>query len=102
MSVKNPSLHSTEIPTFLLISSIIIQTFSKSSVLGSLHAATRQNELAPSFFAFSACSTISSGGGSSYQVIFVLKNADCEQNVQSSLQKFFLMFANSSISTFDP
>jgi len=33
-------------------------------MLGSLHAATRQNEPAPSFFAFSACSTISSGGGS--------------------------------------
>jgi len=81
---------------------MIAHTFSKSGVLGSLHAATRQNELAPSFFAFRACSTISSGGGSSYPVIFVLKNADCEQNVQSSLQKFFLIFANSSISTFEP
>jgi len=89
LSVKNPRLHSTEIPTFLLISSMIVHTFSKSGVLGSLHAATRQNEPAPSFFAFSACSTISSGGGSSYPVIIVLKKADCEQNVQSSLQKFF-------------
>ena len=54
-----------------------MQTFSKSDVLGSLHAATRQNEPAPSFFAFNACSTIPSGGGSSYPVIFVLKNAVC-------------------------
>jgi len=28
---------------------MIVHTFSKSGVLGSLHAATRQNELAPSF-----------------------------------------------------
>ena len=52
---------------------------------GSFHAATRQYDSAPSSFAFLALVTTSSGVGSWYVSIPVSKNADCPQNVQSSL-----------------
>jgi len=46
-----------------LISVIILQTFVKSFDDGSLHAATRQYDSAPSSFAFCAFVTTSSGVG---------------------------------------
>ena len=42
---------------------MILQTFSKSFDDGSLHAATRQYDSAPSSFAFCALITTSSGDG---------------------------------------
>ena len=74
-----------------LISVIILQTFVKSFDYGSLHAATRQYDSAPSSFAFCAFVTTSSGVGNWYVSIPVSKNADCPQKVQSSLHAFFLI-----------
>jgi hypothetical protein len=62
--VRKPRLHSKLIPTLELISSIISQTVWKSSSEGSRHAATKQKESAPLFFAVLAWSTISSAGWS--------------------------------------
>ena len=61
--VRKPKLHSTLIPTLSLLSVIILQTFVKSFDDGSLHAATRQYDSAPSSFAFCAFVTTSSGVG---------------------------------------
>ncbi len=81
---------------------MILQTLVKSFDDGSLQAATRQYDSAPSSFAFLALVTTSSGVGNWYVSIPVSKNADCPQNVQSSLHAFFLILFNCSTSTLFP